>query len=755
MEFALIIVVLLIVLAIICLFVGVSNDAANFVTAALGSHAASFKTVLTFAVIGVIVGVTFSSGMMDIAKSGIFYPQYFNLIDLMYIFISVMFASILLLNLFASYGLPTSTTVTLVSGLFGSAFSISFLKLLDTPDQLHLIFNYLNVANLLKIFLGIILSIGIAFICGFIVQFLVRLTFTFDYKKRLKRYGGLWVGLSITILTYFIFLKGISGISFISQETLDYITHHQTEIFAGTFIVCTILGQIVLSLIKLNVLKFIVLLGTFSLALSFAANDLVNFIGTPLAGLASYQLALTFDSPLTTNMGALATTKVQAETWMLLIAGVIMASTLIFSKRPRNIVKTGVSLARQEDSSGFERFESNAIARGMVRMTIQLFETFTKFVPRRLKVTINKRFNIAKYKPTANTEGELPAFDLLRASVILTVSSALISFGTSLKLPLSTTYVTFIVSMAAAFADRSWGRESAVYRVSGVITVVGGWFFTAFVSITIAFIIAAILFYTKYIGIAGFVAVSIWSFYKTNKLNKEKEQDEEAQQGKLKAASNELELANNIQQNISEFINESTNILNQASFALIDGNLKELKTQRKAAKKVGLKINPIVSELINSLSYTSEDHLEKRELLPRTITSFVSISDNLLETTKSMQSYIDNNHYLFLKEQAEELDLCCEYLEVLNSKIITLVNTSDLYLLQDVEESFDNIKSVIKKNNKMQLKRIKKNTSAMKRSMLFITIMRAYDNYVEDLKTILEAIKEAIETATAYKNVTL
>ena len=474
-----------------------------------------------------------------------------------------------------------------------------------------------------------------------------------------------------------------------------------------------------------------------------------------MAGLASYQLALTFDSPLTTNMGALATTKVQAETWMLLIAGVIMASTLIFSKRPRNIVKTGVSLARQEDSSGFERFESNAIARGMVRMTIQLFETFTKFVPRRLKVTINKRFNIAKYKPTANTEGELPAFDLLRASVILTVSSALISFGTSLKLPLSTTYVTFIVSMAAAFADRSWGRESAVYRVSGVITVVGGWFFTAFVSITIAFIIAAILFYTKYIGIAGFVAVSIWSFYKTNKLNKEKEQDEEAQQGKLKAASNELELANNIQQNISEFINESTNILNKASFALIDGNLKELKTQRKAAKKVGLKINPIVSELINSLSYTSEDHLEKRELLPRTITSFVSISDNLLETTKSMQSYIDNNHYLFLKEQAEELDLCCEYLEVLNSKIITLVNTSDLSLLHDVEESFDNIKSVIKKNNKMQLKRIKKNTSAMKRSMLFITIMRAYDNYVDDLKTILEAIKEAIETAAAYKNVTL
>ncbi len=751
MELSLLIVILLLILAIIGLVVGVANDAVNFLNAALGSHAAKYKVILTFAVLGLIVGVTFSSGMMNIAKSGIFHPEYFNITDLMFIFISVMFTSVLILDLFNTFGLPTSTTITLVAGLFGAALSISFFKLTNTnPEQIYQIVDYLNVANLLKIFTGIVLSIGIAFICGFITQFFARLIFTFDYKKRLKRYGGIWIGFAITTLMYFIFLKGIRYVSFISQETINIILTNQTNIFIITFIASTLLGQLLLLFTKLNILKFIVLLGIFSLALSFAANDLVNFIGAPLAGLTAYQIALTLPEPLTTTLGALATTKVQAETWMLLLAGIIMSLTLIFSKKARNVTETEVSLGRQEDITGFERFESNAVARSIVRMNITIFDSISNIIPRIIKVKVNKRFNIAKYKPVPNEKGEYPSFDLLRASVILTVSSALISFGTSLKLPLSTTYITFIVAMATAFADRSWGRDSAVYRVSGVVTVIGGWFFTAFVSVALAFIIASFIYFTNYIGIIIISVLIVFSFIKTSKLHKEKAEKEKNKKGRLKTATNELELANNIQQNISEFINDTSTILISASEALIKGDLKELKAQHKISKSIALKTNPIINELLKTLSYTSDENIEKRELLPRTITSFVSIADNLLEITKSMQSYIDNNHYLLLDIQIEELQICCELLENFKDKIIIFTTQNNLALLEKININIDELKSAVKKNNKNQLKRIKKNPSAMKRSMLFITIMQKFDNYIDDLKIILEAIKEAIETEQTY-----
>lgn len=750
MELSLFIVILLLILAVVGLIVGVSNDAVNFVNSAVGSKAAKFNVILTFAVMGLLVGVTFSSGMMDVAKSGIFHPEYFGLLDIMFIFLSVMLTSVLLLDLFNTFGLPTSTTIALVAGLFGSAFAISFFKLLDTPEQIYKVFTYLNLANLFKIFTGIILSVAIAFICGTIVQFFARLIFTFNYEGRLKRYGGLWVGFAMTVLMYFIFLKGVRGISFISQDTIHFIEANQLAIFGITFISSTVISQVILLVTKINILRVIVLIGTFSLALSFAANDLVNFIGAPLAGLTAYQIAQTLENPLTTNLGALATTKVQAETWMLIISGVIMSIAIVFSKKARTVTKTEVSLGRQDDSSGFEKFESNAVARSIVRMTLYFSDAITKLIPQSLKTRVNERFSMANYKPKADENGEYPSFDLLRASVTLVVSSALISLGTSFKLPLSTTYVTFIVAMATAFADRSWGRDTAVYRVSGVVTVIGGWFFTAISAIILAFIIAAIIYYTSYVGIILLCGVLVWSFVNSAKLHKQKEEEEKNKSGALKTPTNELELATNIQKNTSDFLLETSSILIDSNEALIGYDLKLLRSNHKRARSVRHKVSPILKELVNTLKYTSEENLEKREALPKTITSFVSIADNLFEITKIMHSYIDNNHYFLLDVQIDELKECNTILKQWIDKVVIFIDKSDIVELENSLKLSAEIKKVVRNNNKNQLKRIKKNTAAMKRSMLFITLLKEYEKYVDDVESILYVVKEAIDTEKNY-----
>ena len=468
MDFFQIAILILFGLAISDLIVGVSNDAVNFLNSSIGSRVAPRHVIMIIASLGMLAGVTFSSGMMEVARKGIFNPQFFTMPELMTVFLAVMLTDILLLDLYNTFGLPTSTTVSIVFELLGAAVAVSLLKLYEMGDSFARVIEYINTGKALTIIFGILLSVVVAFAVGAVIQFLSRMIFTFDYAKRLRRYGALWGGAALSSITYFILIKGAKGASFITPETLTFIKGHTWLILLGSFAVCAVLLQILLSFTRVSILKIIVLIGTFALAMAFAANDLVNFIGVPLAGLSAYQEAAAAGDPLTATMEAL-TKPVHGNTFLLLMAGAIMVITLWVSRKSRSVTKTEIRLGRQEE--GFERFESTVLSQAIVRFVSSLFESVGSLFPAMLRKTVNRRFDRSEHRPAPAADGAVPSFDLIRASVNLMVASALISLATSFKLPLSTTYVTFMVAMGTSLSDQAWGRDSAVYRVSGVLTV--------------------------------------------------------------------------------------------------------------------------------------------------------------------------------------------------------------------------------------------------------------------------------------------
>jgi len=509
-EIYLAIIAVLVCLAVIDLIVGVSNDAVNFLNSSIGSRVAPYFVIMIIASLGMLAGVTFSSGMMEVARKGIFQPQLFLMPELITIFLAVMLTDVLLLDLFNTFGLPTSTTVSIVFELLGAAVAVSLIKIYAAGHGVEELINYINTAKALAIITGILLSVFIAFVCGAIAQFISRLIFTFDYLPRLKRYGGIWGGVSLSIIIYFILIKGAKGASFLSTETVSWINHHTWTILAGNCLVFGLLFQFLALFTKVNVLKPIVLVGTFALAMAFAANDLVNFIGVPLAGMEAYHVAAASPDPMHMTMEALQA-KIQSNTYLLLAAGVIMIVTLWFSKKARSVTETSVNLSRQEE--GDERFGSSVLSRGIVGMFSALFNLTHATVPAAIRRKTARRLDPSRAKSIIIRDGVEPAFDLVRASVNLIVASAVVSYATSMKLPLSTTYVTFMVAMGTSLADQAWGKESAVYRVTGVLTVVGGWFLTALIAFAVSSIFAMAISYLKIYGIVGlilFVGYIVW-----------------------------------------------------------------------------------------------------------------------------------------------------------------------------------------------------------------------------------------------------
>jgi phosphate/sulfate permease len=478
MDLYLFAIIILAGLAVFDLMVGVSNDAANFLNSSIGSRVAPRHIIMIVASLGILAGVTFSSGMMEVARKGIFHPKYFLMPELITIFLAVMLTDVLLLDLFNTFGLPTSTTVSIVFELLGAAVAVSLAKIYMAGDSYVTLIKYINTGKALAIIMGILFSVVIAFFFGVVAQFATRLLFTFDYKKRLKRYGGIWGGLALSVITYFILIKGAKGTSFLTPEAVFWIKTNAWTILSVSFLFFAVLFQLLTLFTKINVLKPIVLMGTFALAMAFAGNDLVNFIGVPLAGMSAYSVASDTGNLLTATMEALQK-PVQSNTFLLLIAGAIMVATLCLSRKARTVQKTEVTLGRQDE--GIEFFGSSMFSRIILRMVFAVSDFVRILIPASLKKTISGRFHRRAYPITPVVDERPPSFDLLRASVNLITASVIISFATSLKLPLSTTYVTFMVAMGTSLSDQAWGRESAVYRVTGVITVVGGWFFTAFI----------------------------------------------------------------------------------------------------------------------------------------------------------------------------------------------------------------------------------------------------------------------------------
>ncbi len=481
------IIIFLFMLAVFDLSVGVSNDAVNFLNSALGTKAASFKKIIIIASIGVFIGAAMSNGMMDIARHGIFRPEHFSFYDLMCIFMAVMVTDIILLDIFNSLGMPTSTTVSMVFELLGATFVVALIKMAGGTD---LGFNdLLNTEKALSVILGIFLSVAIAFVCGMLVQFLSRMIFSFNYKSKLKWKIGIFGGICATAIVYFLLIKGAKDLTFMTPEVKAWINANTWMIIVGCFAFFTVFMQL-LHILRVNVLKVLVLMGTFALAMAFSGNDLVNFIGVPLSGLASYQDYVANGGGdatgfLMNSLNGPANTPV----YFLIGAGVIMVVSLATSKKAQNVSKTEVGLGSQQ--GGEEMFGSSRIARRLVRWTLAVYYWVEAHTPNRVRLWFRRRFNTDEIIMEHGA-----AFDLIRGTINLVLAGALIALGTSLKLPLSTTFVTFMVAMGTSLADRAWGRESAVFRITGVISVIGGWFLTA----AVAFIGAGIIVFLMHLG---------------------------------------------------------------------------------------------------------------------------------------------------------------------------------------------------------------------------------------------------------------
>lgn len=513
------IVIFLLCLAVFDLFVGVSNDAVNFLQSAVGARVATFRTVLIIASVAVVLGAVLSSGMMDIARHGIMMPARYSFHEVMTVFLAVMVTDVIILDVFNSLGMPTSTTVSLVFELLGGAFMISTLKIMGDPSLDYGML--LNSDKALSVIIAIFVSVAISFVVGMIVMWISRVVFTFNYKKHSRYAIAIFGGISFTVLAYFIFMKGVGNSPYVSESVRDYINSNINLLLIYTFIGSTIVME-VLHLCRVDIFKFVVLMGTFGLAMAFAGNDLVNFIGVPLAGLASYQdyAANAHGTGVDTFMMKSLMESAKTPPFYLMAAGIIMIVAMATSKKAQNVIKTSVDLARQDE--GDEMFGSSKAARAIVRFCQWGVESVAHIFPASLRNWINSRFNANEVELV----DDKAAFDVVRAAVNLVIASMLITFGTNHKLPLSTTYVTFMVAMGSSLADRAWSRESAVFRVTGVLSVIGGWFITAGVAFITCSLVALTMWYGGIVLQVGFMVLVIYLLWHSNQQYKKKKEQE-------------------------------------------------------------------------------------------------------------------------------------------------------------------------------------------------------------------------------------
>src|SRR3989339_277721 len=718
LELCYIIVGMLVLFAVFDLMVGVSNDAVNFLNSAIGSKAAPFFVIMIIASLGILAGVTFSGGMMEVARKGIFHPQFFTMPELLTIFLAVMITDILLLDLFNTYGLPTSTTVSIVFELLGASVALAAIKILTQTTGTAL-WDYINTAKAMAIIGGILLSIMVAFFSGAVVQFLTRLIFTFNYQKNLGRYGALWGGVAMTAISYFALVQGVGGASFMTEQTAAWIKTHSGMLTAGIFVFSGSIFQVLLTFFKINILKPIVLIGTFALAMAFAANDLVNFIGVPLAGLTAFQNALSSNDPLTITMAALGK-KVNTPTYMLLIAGAIMVLTLWISKKARTVTETEVRLGRQDE--GTEKYESIWLSRKIVNLFDFLFSTVKNLTPELIRNAVGKRLCL--------TDGDnktclidKPSFDLVRASVNLMVASAVVSMGTSLKLPLSTTYVTFMVAMGTSFSDQAWGRESAVFRVTGVLTVIGGWFLTAFIAFAVSFIFACILFYFKIPGLIISMIISgyiIWTNHHKHKA-----------QVKIKDEMTiyNLDKIDNLQEAVSQTFDHLAFLLKgireslDISFdSLFKGDLVTLRQERMRVKYFQNSVNIIMANIFKVLRLLSKEDHHVSYNYYQIIRRLQKLSDGHRDTVIRSSMHVSNRHTGLLEAQIAEL----KEIKKVFLNIIFLVETAfrDKKIIdcQDAVGQYHYLRELVDDYNENQIKRIRDDSSKTRLSILFYAI---------------------------------
>jgi phosphate/sulfate permease len=733
----LLMIVALAALAVADLVVGVSNDAVNFLNSAIGSKAISFRTILIIASLGIFIGAVFSSGMMEVARKGIFVPGEFYFDEIMIIFMAVMITDILLLDFFNTIGLPTSTTVSIVFELLGAAVIMALIKIghSDT-ESISEITKYINTDKALEIVSGIVISVAVAFTVGMIVQYISRLIFTFHAERKMKYFGAIFGGVALTAISYFIFMKGLKGTPFYGD--FKGIVENDTWLIIGlSFIIWTVFSQLFMVIFKKSILIIVISVGTFSLALAFAGNDLVNFIGVPMAAYHSFlDWSASGVAASEYSMNSLAD-QVPAEPLLLFIAGGVMVLTLWFSKKARTVSDTEIDLARQGE--GHEKFNPNMLSRFLVKSGTQLSTYFEYIIPQSFQQKIDKRFEKPVIDLPKHKSYELPAFDMIRASINLVVAGILIASATSMKLPLSTTYVTFMVAMGTSLADRAWGRESAVYRVAGVLNVIGGWFFTAFV----AFAAAGTLTYLIYIGRGAMIAVllllAILLLVRNYISHKNKANLKLSKTGLKKAESKTVQgIIQESAENISNVISRSNKIYSDMLRGLAKQDIKKLKKSKKGVNK----LNDEVEELRDNIFYfikNLDDTSVRGSNFYITILGYLTdVVQSLEFISKASYKHVNNNHKALRFNQIKDLQEIDQHLEELLNEIEDIFHKKEFQRIKNVlnkkEEIFASLSNKIEK----QIARTRTEESSPKNTTLYFSLLLETKDLVSALMNLME-----------------
>ena len=761
-DYYLILVIILGILAIVDLMVGVSNDAVNFLNSAIGSKVVSFKTLMIIASLGVAFGAMSSSGMMEVARKGIFNPEMFLFSEIMIIFIAVMITDILLLDLFNSYGLPTSTTVSIVFELLGAAVVISIIKISSSSDAFIDLSTYINTSKATQIIFGIFLSVLVAFSIGALVQFLSRLVLSFKFEEKKKWLGSIFGGIALTSIFYFIVIKGLKGTPYSSSSfeilngsTLsNYIDNNLVSIVIVSLLFLTFLSYLINSILKVNIYTIVICVGTFALALAFAGNDLVNFIGVPIAGYQSYLAWIGSGVEADAYFMSALSEKVAAPTLILLGAGVIMIVTLWTSSKAKSVIKTSIDLSRQEET--IERFEPNFLSRGLVRLGAYFQKSFLKILPNNSINFIERQY----IKPKVNTlilRKDRPAFDKIRASINLVVAAILISIATSYKLPLSTTYVTFMVAMGTSLADRAWGSDSAAYRVAGVINVIGGWLMTALIAFLASGLIASIIYYFDQYALyllVLIVVIVLTKNYFTHKERRTKEIEEE-----------ELELIESksikgvifeSSKNITKFSKRISKLYKNLLTGISSKNILLLKDSEsivnKLDKDVDLIANNVFYFIKNLDEATSQSASNFHMSVLESLENITRLTQSLL---KSSSKHFKNEHRGLTFQQLRELKEIETDLELFFNKVIETFENKNYKQIQSIFEIKESVSNSLESKIKSQISRTKEKESSPRNTRLYFEILKKTkkitENYIEILELYSDKYDEKI-SPTQFEN---
>ena len=745
-TFYLFLIIFLFVLAVFDLSVGVSNDAVNFMNSAIGSKAASFKVIMVIAAIGIFVGASLSNGMMDIARHGIYQPQHFYFSEIMCILLAVMLTDVVLLDIFNSLGMPTSTTVSLVFELLGGTVAISLIKIANSNGALQL-GDLLNTDKAFTVILAIFLSVAIAFFFGAIVQYISRLIFTFNYKKHMNYFIGLFGGLAATSILYFMLIKGLKESSFMEGDLKTMIYSNTDTIGWGALIFFTLLMQ-VLHWLKVNVFKVVILLGTFALALAFAGNDLVNFIGVPLAGYSSYMDLMAQGGTTTTDTFLMESLLEPAKTpWYFLVgSGLVMVIALATSKKAQAVIKTSVDLARQSD--GNENFGTSPVARVLVRTCNNASNTILSVVPLRVKDWIDSRFN--------NNEiilEDKASFDLVRASVNVVLSGLLIALGTSLKLPLSTTYVAFMVAMGSSLADRAWGRESAVYRITGVLSVIGGWFITAGAAFTICFLVALLIHVGGIAAMAAMVGLAIYMLIRNQILYKKKMKKEAMQEevdstiSKLRETKDKREALSLFREHsrdeLCDVLNFASDTFNRSVHGFMDENLRELRKVMSAIEEKKSYLKQV--KRVGTLGVTQLEHdiaIDKGLYYYQGNDFASEIVFSIRRLTEPGKEHVDNHFSPLCEVQKEDFGKMTDEIVSFLNRSSVMIESNDYHRMDDlIAESVD-LTAKLTLLKKEELKRIQGQSGSTKVSMVYLNMVQEAQNVVSFTANLLKVSRK-------------